>query len=826
MSASRASRTSQTSGAPGAPGAPGALHGIRVVDFGHHVAGPLAALMLADQGADVVRVDRPGVTPGAEDAFFNRGKRRISLDLKNAADLGVARDLVRRADVLVENFRPGVMDRLGLGWEESRAGNPRLVYCSMPGFAADDPRAGVPGWEGVVAAATGNCRIRAGHAPDGWDDTRPTYTAVPVASNFAAFCGAFAIVASLTARHRTGRGDRVEVPLFDAMFEAIGGSGAYPVAQGLPPDRAISSNGSGTYRCADDRYVQFNPIGATPRFLTWFLDAAGVTAWTGEGLTDRTRMDHDPSLRRLLHDRLTALFRTRPAGEWEELANAAGVPLAAVRTLDEWLESDHALASGQAVVVDDPELGATVMPGSAVWLSATPALPGRPRHLPDADRAEILAELTSPPAGSPRDEPTANQPVGNQPAGNEPTRDEPVGSEGEPVRLPYEGLRVVDLTQILAGPSAGRILVEFGADVVKINSPQRRVGAHGFVNRGKRTVLVDVKSSQGRQILWRLIDDADVLTHNFPERTAERYGLGYEHVRARRPDIVYVSVSCYGHGGPWTGRRGYETQGQAATGIMTRTGGDGRPAVLGPYNLLDYGTGAMAAFASAVGLYHRELTGEGQQVRTSLTQTGGYQQARFAVRPAPGLPAAAHDRYRRAAEPCGPSALGIDPWHRFHRAADRWFFLGATRESLPTLREVPGLEEALSGLDGSDDDAVAAALETAFHAGTAREWTDRLTSAGLGAHPVTTLAELMTDPWARSRGLTVSQISEEVGEVVMPGIAIRVHGNPPRLGHPVRRPGADAREVLDRIGLADSAEALAAGWAVQMTALPPGWDHF
>ncbi len=416
---------------------PGALSGIRVVDFGHHVAGPLAAVMLADQGADVVHIDRPGVTPPADDAFFNRGKRRITLDLKDPEDLKVARDLVRRADVLIENFRPGVMDRLGLGWAESRAVNPRLVYCSMPGFAADDPRAGVPGWEGVIAAATGNCRIRAGHAPDGWEGTRPTYTAIPVASNFAAFCGAFAIVAGLTARQRTGRGDRVEVPLFDAMFEAIGGSGAYPVAQGLPPDRAISSNGSGTYRCADGRYVQFNPIGATPRFLAWFLDAAGVTGRrAGEGLTDRARQDRDPELRRLLHDRLTALFLTRPALEWEELANAAGVPLAAVRTLAEWLENDHALAAGQVVVVDDPELGATAMPGAAVWLSATPTLPGRPRHLPDADRAEILAELADRPPTrhpSPRLPPTRHPPKPKP----KPPRRLPVCRPGRVTRSPH-----------------------------------------------------------------------------------------------------------------------------------------------------------------------------------------------------------------------------------------------------------------------------------------------------------------------------------------------------------------------------------------------------
>ncbi|WP_219460105.1 CaiB/BaiF CoA transferase family protein [Nonomuraea rhizosphaerae] len=792
----------------------GALRGIRVVDFGHHVAGPLAAVMLADQGADVVHVDRPGVEAPVEDAFFNRGKRRITLDLKDARDLEVARGLVRRADVLIENFRPGVMDRLGLGWADLREANPRLVYCSMPGFAADDPRAGVPGWEGVIAAATGNCRIRAGHAPDGWDATRPTYTAIPVASNFAAFCGAFAIVAGLTARHRSGLGDRIEVPLYDAMFEAIGGSGAYPVERGLLPERAISSNGSGTYRCADGRYVQFNPIGATTRFLTWFLDAAGVTAWAGEGLTDRPRMDREPELRLLLQERLTALFGTRPAAEWEDLANAAGVPLAAVRTTDEWMENEHALAAGQVVVVEDPLLGTTVMPGSAVSLSATPSLPGRPRHLPDADRADILADLDAP---LPQESPLLQR--------------SPAEAAGG---LPYDGLRVVDLTQILAGPSAGRILVEFGADVVKINSPQRRVGAHGFVNRGKRTVLVDVKSGEGQRILWRLIDEADVLTHNFPEHTAERYGLGYEHVRARRPDIVYVSVSCYGPGGPWASRRGYETQGQAATGIMARTGGDGRPAVLGPYNLLDYGTGTMAAFAAALGLYHREVSGEGQHVRTSLTQTGIYQQARYAVRAGSDAPA----------EPRGPAALGVDPWHRFYRAADRWFFLGASRDQLPALREIPALKQALSEGDPPDALEVASrdggegALEVAFRAGGedaleavfatagADEWVETLTAAGVGAHAVTPLAELMTDPYVRSRGLAVSQVSEEVGEVVMPGIAIRVHHNPPRLGHPVRRPGADAREVLARIGLADSAEALERAWAVQLSALPGGWDHF
>src|SRR5690349_9352963 len=114
---------------------PGALENIRVIDFGHYIAGPLAAVMLSDQGADVIHVDPPGkASRDHSDAFFNRGKRRITLDLKAADDLNTARKLLQGADVVIENFRPGVMDRLGLGAGAMLAANPRLVYCSLPGF--------------------------------------------------------------------------------------------------------------------------------------------------------------------------------------------------------------------------------------------------------------------------------------------------------------------------------------------------------------------------------------------------------------------------------------------------------------------------------------------------------------------------------------------------------------------------------------------------------------------------------------------------------------------------------------------------------------------
>ncbi|MGH3252530.1 MAG: CaiB/BaiF CoA transferase family protein [Trebonia sp.] len=816
---------------------PGPLHGIRVVDFGHQIAGPLTAVMLADQGADVIRVDAPGAAGADEpaDAFFSRGKRRITLDLKRAGDLATARALIARGDVLIENFRPGVMSRLGLGYAGLAAVSPRLVYCSLPGFGADDPRAGVPGWEGVIDAATGNCRIRAGEAPEGWDASRPTYSSVPGASTAAAFLAAVAVVGALVERHRSGRGQHIEVPLFDAVFEMIGDAGAYVTARGPSPQLPLAKYGSGTYQCRDGRHVQFNPIGATSRFVSWFLRAAGKPEWT------------DSLDQAVLRGRLTGLFATRTAADWERLGHEAGVPLSRVRTAAEWLATPHARAAGEVVRLEDPVLGGTWMAGLGVHAAAAQDPRGldrplSPRHRPDADREQVLAELA---AGGPRAAvPQAGQPsqAGQPPqAGQAPSAGQPPEAAGARER-PMTGLRVLDLTQILAGPSSGRILGEFGAEVIKINAPHRKIFAHGVINRGKKSILLDVRSPAGQDVFWRLVADADVLVQNFPPGTAERYGIGYADVAARRPGIVYVSVSCYGSVGPWAPGRGYETQGQAVTGIMARAGGDGgRPAVLGPYNFLDYGTGVLAAFAAALGVYHRTVTGQGRHLRTSLVQAGTCYQARYLL----------DYRGKTWTEPAGPGALGEGPLQRFYRASDGWFFLGVTEADLIRLSGVPGLEFAVrvGGVEADGGEArgeeLGELLADRFATRPAAAWVAALQAAGLGAHEVVGLAALMTDPLVRGRRMSVTQVSPEAGEVTMPGIAIKMSATPPRLGEPAGQPGADAREVLQLAGLAEPAEtdgpdrpdgvdgADEAPWslgeleqlgAVQATGLPAGWE--
>lgn len=755
---------------------PQPLKGIRVVDLGDWIAGPLTCTLLADMGAEVIRIDRPGRVEVDADAFLQRGKRRITLDLKAADDLATARALIDRSDVVVENFRPGVADRLGLGAGSFSESNPRLVYCSLPGFAADDPRRDVRAWEGVIAAATGNCRVRIGEAPGDWDFSRPTYSSIPMASNFAAILAGFGIVSALVGRLRHGNGERIEVPLFHAMFELIGGAGAYVENQGFAQEKPLDKLGSGTYECADGRWVQFNPIGASGRFLTWFLDAAGEPAGLPDSFGFRSLDRDDDSAGAGLHERLERLFTARTAAEWEALGNAAGVPICLIRTAAEWLECDQARQSGAVVDVEDPVLGRTAVAGRIFGPLEDPTRRAA-RQLADADREAIMRIATEPVAAAP--------------------------SATDSPGPPMQGLKVVDLTQILAGPSAGRMLAEAGAEVIKINAPQRNIEMHGLVNRGKRTMLLDLQSPAGQGVVHRLLSDADVFMQNFPAGTADRYGLGYEHVRSLRPQIAYVSVSCYGYGGPWASRRGYEVQGQAATGIMSRAGGSEKPGVLGPYNLLDYGTGAMAALAAAVAIYQQVATGQGQHTSTSLAQTGTFHQASMLL----GHPG------KRWTEPAGRSALGTGPLHRFFQGSDRWFFVGAQDSDAPQIAALFDLEV----------DSLGERLTEIFSRAPAGQWVAQLTGAGIAAHEVVPTAELMLDPYVIAQGLSIRQLSDEAGSVVLPGNPLRLSRSPMRVGRAAPRPGSDGPSILSEIGLEHRIDELERKWVLQLHDLPAGW---
>jgi len=777
------------------------LAGVRVVDFGHYIAGPLAALLLAEAGADVVHVDSPAAAaelsagPGPADAYFNRSKRRVTLDLKARGDQSVAAELAAAADVVIENFRPGVMDRLGLGPAELRAANGRLVYCSLPGFAADDAKAAVPGWEGIVHAAVAGYRPLSQHwDPSGRnratvaDQDAPLFTPITTASNFGGLMGAVSVVMALIARQRSGRGQLVQVPLAEAFAEA------YSTMLGMRVyENPLMGDGQMlrdlTYSCADGGIIDLSPYA---KFVIPLLAAAGVAAqWQAEGLIDVAAGTFALEKRDRIMAAFADLVRSRPAAWWDDVATRAEVPVSRVRTPAEWMGCEHAAASGAVVTLDDPVAGPVRLPGRGFDLfGAVP--PPRPRHLPDQDRAAVLAEL----AGL----------AGRRAASSAP----PAGPDG-PADLPLQGVKAVDISQAVAGPTAARLLADFGADVVKVGStvPAVTDGIVGQLHRGKRTILVNGKSEAGERLTGDLLAASDVLVTNFTLRSQARYGIDYERTRALNPRLVHCSVTAYGQSGPWAYRRGYENQCNAATGMSWRYGSRFGWTLYQPTPINDASTGILGAFAAAVALYARAQAGpgaDGERVAASLAQGSTLHQAAYlAIEAQGGQPDQSRTEY-------GRSAL-----YRLYRAADNWFFLAAEPAQGPALLAAAGLGGSDSDGTRSDDPddngggpdwadpagATAGLLAARFAAEPAGHWVSTLAAAGIAAHEAVSIDDAVS--YLQARGLVYFEPGPGGQDVPRPGIGRWLSDTSPRVGANPGAIGSQVVEVLAELGISGDA---------------------
>lgn len=751
----------------------GPLAGVRVVDLGQYLAGPLVGMLLADQGADVRRIEPPGGprwdTP--LNAALLRGRRTVTLDLHDDVDRVRAQKLVARADVVVENFRPGVAARLGIGSAESLARSPRLVYCSIPGFGADDPRASEVAWEGVVMAAAGAYSLQAPFSFNPDISPAPVFSPLALGSVFAAIESATAITAALIARERDGVGQHIEVPLYDALFDACGVL-AMTYERNGP---VVGDLGSGWYRCADGRFVTF--IAGSFRHLEWFVTAADRARWIDEGLVDYSRLMTDPQAAPELRRRLVELFTQRSAWEWERVGRAAGCPIGVVRSSAEWMAEPHALESGTLVDTDDPVLGAVRVPGLAVRASAHPtASVAAPRRVAGEDHAEIVAALD-----------------GFQlPA--VPDAVEASSSTTAP-RPPLDGVRVLDLTRVVAAPTAAKLLGQLGADVVKIDTdPSNLQGLapepmfHEALNRGKRSLVLDLHAAGERELFARLASRCDVVVLNYALGAAERIGADEASVRALQPDVVYTYLNTFGRTGPWAGFRGYAELANITTGVTERTVGDaevvsGQSAAfdLPRWIFTDYCCGVLGAFAAVLGLYERRATGRGQLVETSLVRATALEQILYLIDYAG----------RDIAEPRG-AALGWSPLQRIYPTSDGAVFVGARAS------QADALCDALQ-VDSIDE------LEAGFAARPTDAACDAARRAGAGAHPVTSLREIMApDGMAARRGLRLVDRTDRFGEIVMPGPVVRFSRTPMRPGRVPTPFGGDRDEVLEELDATDS----------------------
>ncbi len=782
------------------------LTGIRVVDFGHYIAGPLTGMLLADQGAEVIKVDRPGKpdydTPA--NGVFNRGKQRITLDLKDADDLATAVNLIQSADVVIENFRPGVMQRLGLGAEDMTALNPGLVYLSLPGFASTDERASIRAFEGIISAAIGQYTdLQSRRA-----DLPPVYTPMPLGSTYGAIHGAIAVTLALYAREESGCGDVIESSLVGAAMSAMAvimlDVADKPMRYGVSSNadqkalqKQSSSAGSpfsGTFRAGDGQWLYIIAAGhaRNSRSLVKALEVyddliaegmVDVPVYENLHLTnnipDSSHLSREWNLK--AREKIEDVLASEPAQHWVDVLTAAGVPCTIQRTARDWLHKSETEEAALTVVVDDPEYGPMRQLGVQTWLSKTPDECAIPRP-----SRPFVGDV----------EPKSNGDIAASPA--------------SPI---LKGIRVLDLSNVLAGPASARTLAEYGAEVIKIDPPEPYFGpriSSWFpleVSPGKRSVILNLKDGAGRAAFMKLVETADVIVHNFRPGVAQNLGIDYDAVKRRKPDIVYLNLTAFNgpRPGPWMNRPGFDPLLQGSTGIQMRYGGEGnRPILHGWASCIDYITGYSATFGAVLALLKRRRSGVpdgGDFVTTSLAQGGQLVQAPFMYACEAGC---------SGDEPSGQDAVGEHALHRIYRARDGWVFLGGLQHEMGKLR-------CIAGLENTPDEEAGEFLEDEIKKRDVAHWVKVFNKVGLAGHRIDSLEDIRKvylhevcdddlDAWDDGRSISIVRFTDHpVGSAVdlAPPAYVRLKNAPIQLLYACPKQGAHTKEILGELGYDD-----------------------
>jgi crotonobetainyl-CoA:carnitine CoA-transferase CaiB-like acyl-CoA transferase len=353
------------------------LAGIRVLDLTRVLAGPFCTMTLADMGAEVIKVEEPGKGDdtrrwppfvGGEATYFmavNRGKKSVTLNLKKPEGLDVLRALVRKSDVVVENFRPGTMDRLGLGWKALSRLNPRLIYCSISGFGESGPEAHRAGYDLIVQGESGIMDLT------GFSDGPPVKVGNSIADLVAGMSAAHGIVLALLARTRTRRGQKVEIGMLDVMASLLTYQAGIYLNTGGRPTRKGNQHPS---------IVPYEVFKAADAYLT--LGVANNSLWRQAcAALERPELADDPRFdteaRRVtnradLVPLLNEILGGRSADEWIKRLEAAGIPAGRIKTVAEVCESEHLRARGMIVSLPHPTAGTVRVMGVPIRLHATP----------------------------------------------------------------------------------------------------------------------------------------------------------------------------------------------------------------------------------------------------------------------------------------------------------------------------------------------------------------------------------------------------------------------------------------------------------------------
>jgi crotonobetainyl-CoA:carnitine CoA-transferase CaiB-like acyl-CoA transferase len=647
----------------------GPLAGLRVLDLTRGRAGGLAAMLLSDYGADVLRIEPPGGDPLWDELsgypVWHRGKQVIELDLRAARAQAALRGRLGVADVLLESFAPGTMARFGLAYADVAASAPRLIYASISGYGQVGADRDRPGYDALVQARSGVAHFQ------GAGRGRPVPCMLPWPSLGGGLLAVIGVLAALQVRRWSGRGQLVDTSLLDGVLAQ---STMFVLAVDRPT-AAFAGPGrlSGTaptmavYECGDGGHLQIHTgqRGAFERLVR----ATGLDASEFVAQSDARHFRGDPTGAARFQHALGEALRSRTRDEWVETLAGADVAAAPCLAPGDALRHAQTRAIGMAVELNDPVLGVVTQVGLPIRFAATPG---------EVRGPAVRRGFTPNPEAALRHAgwPTVDE-VGARAAPGTPEPPEPPEGARRALRTdsisdlgvaPLDGLRVLDFGMFAAGPYAATLLADLGAEVVKIEpltGDTMRPAARNFVglHRGKRGLALDLKAGGAKEIVDRLVRQADVVVHNLRPGVAERLQIGWERLRAINDRLVYCHSSAYGTSGPLAGLPGFDQVYQAFCGLEVMQGGEGqKPEQVGGAPI-DYANALLSAVAVLMALRWREETGAGQHVECPQLAAGLL---------------AVSDVYVTADGPSGVLRITSDqsgdaPTHRLYRAADaRW----------------------------------------------------------------------------------------------------------------------------------------------------------
>lgn len=812
-------------------GTAGALAGLRVLELGEMVSAPYATKLLADLGADVIKVEAPGGDrarhrgpfppdqaddPEASGLFLalNTSKRSLVIDPDSgqaAADLA---PLVAEADVVVTNLGPDRLAGFGFDAEAARAERPELVVCSITPFGLSGPRAGWRAEELTVTHAAGWAYQTPGASSE--VDQPP----LKVFGHQADFhTGTMAAAITLAARlraARTGIGDHLDL---SAMAHVAGMLEAALIAAsytGENPNRLGSRllNPWRIFECepGQDGVAELLFL-VTVEQDQWerLVELMGHPDWVDTGLFDtlELRLENED----LLIVYLEEWTRTRGMHELWLASQASRVCTAPVLTMADLADQEHLAARGFFVGVDHPatgpvtHLGAPFQAGEGFRVPPTPA--------PSLDGAS-----------SPRFHPRAVEPRAPESRAVGSRASSPV--DGDHAR-PLAGIRVLDLSWVWAGPYCGLQLAALGAEVIKVESEVRpglgrRLSLHPpdvepslntccYFNQweqGRLSCTLDLSRPEAIDLVKELVGRCDVVVENFANGVMEKFGLGYDTLAEVNPGIILASISGYGATGPLRDYMGYGPTTGPLSGLSSLTGYQGGPPRELGIAVGDPAAGITAAFAVCAALTERERTGQGRHLDVSLWEATtsfaveGWMAQALAGRPPERMGnrdplMAPHNCYRTAPEP-GDDELDPDP--------GRWLSIAcANDDEWQALARVagPDIDRPDLGHDPrftterdrkANEDALDAVIAGWVATRDRWELTERLQAAGVAAHPSLSPLELLADDHLEDRGLFERFDHPEVGRRTHTGLAWRSATSP--AGMPRRAPliGEHTDEVL------------------------------